>query len=127
MYYYTIEIPRHEPDKNHPEGRIATYPPNWFGVMSKCPKNVTVKIFNDKEGWLLAQCDDIFIPPEVKVISDTDALKLMSQTQQDVNVFVGVQKIADRWAKLEADRQAEIAASQQELFNQAIEAVLDGR
>ena len=103
MYWYTIEIQRHD------NGDIATYPPNWFGVMSKCPQNVTIKIFNDKEGWLLAQVDDDFVPPEVKVISETEALNLMSETQQADNVFVGVQKIAERWAKLEADRAKELA------------------
>jgi cold shock CspA family protein len=126
MYYYTIEIPRHEPDKVHPEGKIAVYPPNWFGVMGKCPQNVTVKIFNDKKGWLLAQCDDTFIPKEVKVISEADALALMSKTQQAVDVFVGVQKIADRWMKLDADRLAEQKAQQNALFTQAVEKVLNG-
>jgi hypothetical protein len=121
MYWYTIEIPRHD------NGDIAKYPPNWFGVMDLCPKNVTVKIFNDKEGWLLAECDDDFIPPEVKVITEAEALKLMSQTQQAEDVFVGVQKIADRWAKLEADRLAEKAIMDAKLFDAAIEKVLDGR
>ncbi len=128
MYYYTIKIPRHE------NGDIAVYPPNWSGVMSHCPKNVTVKIFNDKEGWLLAQVDDTFIPPEVKVISEPEALDLMSKTEQASNVFVGETKIAERWAKLEAARQKEIAdekariaKEQKRLYDMAIEAVLDGR
>ena len=127
MYYYTIEIPRHAPDKEHPEGRIATYTPNWFGVMRKCPKNVKVKIFNDKDGWLLAQVDDTFIPKEVKVITEAEALNLMSKTQQAENVFVGEAKIAERWVKLEAERLQEIADEKAKLFNMAIEAVLNGR
>ncbi|MDP2728994.1 MAG: hypothetical protein Q8O55_00700 [Dehalococcoidales bacterium] len=120
MYYYTIKIPRHL------DGTIAKYSPGWFGVMVLSPKNVTVLIFNDKEGWLLARCDDLFIPPEVKVITQTEADKLMSVTQQASNVFVGVAKIADRWAKLEADRLAEQVAEKKSLFDAAIEAVLNG-
>lgn len=119
-YFYTIEIPRHD------NGDIATYPPNWFGVMGKCPQNVSVKIFNDKEGWLLAQCDDTFVPPEVKVISEAEALDLMSRTLQSATVFVGEQKIAERWTKLEAERLAEQKTQQDALFAQAVEKVLNG-
>jgi len=126
MYYYTVKIPRHIPDDEYPEGKIAVYPPNWFGVMAKCPQNVTVKIFNDKEGWLLAQVDDTFIPPEVTVITEAEALDLMSRTQQAVNVFVGVQKIADRWAAQEGTRLAEQAAREKVLFDAAVEKVLNG-
>ena len=125
MYYYTIEIPRHELTKGEIIGKIAVYPPIWSGVMARCPKNVTVLIFNDKEGWLLAQCDDTFVPKEVKVITKAEADKLMSQTQQADNVFVGVQKIAERWAKQEADRLAEQKAQEKVLFDAAIEKVIN--
>ena len=127
MYYYTIDIPRHS------DGKIATYSPRWAGVMSHCPKNVTVKIFNDKEGWLLAQVDDSFVPKEVTVISEANALDLMSRTQQDIDVFVGEAKIVDRWAALEAARLQEIADEEARLkaiadanYSSAIEAVLNG-
>jgi len=120
MYYYTIEIPRHS------NGDIAQYPPEWFGVMARCPKNVIVFIFNDKEGWLLAQCDDTYVPKEVKVITKAEADKLMSQTQQAPDVFVGVQKIAERWAKQEADNRKKFADYQAKQFSQAIEKVLNG-
>jgi len=120
MYYYTIEIPRHT------DGRIATYSEKWSGVMSYCPQRVTVKIFNDKGGWLLAQVDDDFVPPEVKVISEAEALDLMSRTQQETNVFVGEARITERWADLEAARQQEIADEKAKLLDAAIEAVLNG-
>ena len=127
MYYYTIEIPRHT------DGRIATYSPKWSGVMSHCPKNVRVKIFNDKEGWLLARVDDDYVPPEAKVVSEVAALDLMSKTKQADNVFVGEVKIAERWAALEAARLQEIAdeearklAALKKLYDAAIEGALDG-
>jgi len=129
MYYYTIEIPRHA------DGKIATYPPNWFGVMAKCPKNVTVEIFNDKDGWLLAQVDDTFIPPEVSVISEAEALDLMAKTKTDKpnGIYASRTAITERWTDLEAARLQEIAdeeARQQAIedakYDTSIEAVLNG-
>lgn len=129
MYYYTIAIPRHT------DGKIATYSPNWFGVMARCPKNVTVEIFNDKEGWLLAKVDDTYIPPEVMVITEEEALALKSKTKTSTSdgVYASKTAIAKRWADLEAARQEEIAIElqriadeQAKLLDAAIEAVPNG-
>ena len=90
MYYYTIEIPRHE------NGDIAVYPPNWFGVMRKCPQNVTVKIFNDKEGYGIAETPDKVTQKELTVLDEVDALTQLSAVKDEEDVYIG-DKLLTRW------------------------------
>ena len=120
MYYFRFEIPRHQ------DGAIAVYPDGWFGTMDKCPQNVTVLLLNDKEAWGIAQADDTFVPPEVTVISETVALNLLSITKQASDVFVGKQKIAERFASRETKFDVAVAEYRKRLFDTAIEKVLNG-
>ena len=57
---------------NIPSG--ISYSPNWFGTMPKCPKNVEVLLYNDKEGYGIAKTEDKFKPKEVTVIEEAEAL-----------------------------------------------------
>ncbi len=120
MYWFRFEIPLNS------DGTRVTYSPGWHGEMPRCPDKVTVLLYNDKEGYGIAQTDDTFVPKEVKVITEIEATKLMSTTKQTSDVFVGVQKITDRWTKQEVDRLAEIATKQKTLYDAAIEEVLNG-
>jgi len=67
VYYFKFTIPKQDGDKT------VSYSPGWHGTMPHCPKDVTVLIYNDKEGFGIAQTPDIFIPPEVVVITSKEA------------------------------------------------------
>ncbi len=79
MYWFRFEIPRNE------DGSIATYSPGWHGVMPRCPNGVVVDLYNDKEGYGIAHTLDKFIPKEVQVIPDKDALALVQKGQDIVD------------------------------------------
>jgi hypothetical protein len=53
MQYFRFEIPMHP----QTGGRIR-YSPGWHGTIQGCPKNVKVMMYNDKEGYGIAYCDD---------------------------------------------------------------------
>lgn len=113
MYYFKFEIPKQIGD------RTVTYSPNWHGTMPKCPLNVTVLIYNDKEGFGIASTNDTFVPPEVEVITgkaatdelaicaDKDALiKAMPDYETDITmegtpkeIWYGA-KLAKRWDRV---------------------------
>jgi hypothetical protein len=115
MYYFRFTIPKQDKDKT------VAYSPGWHGTMSKCPKNVTVLLYNDKEGYGIAQADDTFVPPEVTVIdaltaskelsacpTKLTATKLSADYQTDLTMD-GIPKriwyganIKDRWKAVEA-------------------------
>lgn len=63
MYYFKFLIPKQDGD------RTVAYSPNWFGTMPRCPRDVTVLMLNDKEGYGIAKSNDTFVPPEVEVIT----------------------------------------------------------
>lgn len=91
MYYFRFDIPRHK------NGDIAVYPHGWFGVMDRCPCNVTVLLFDDRQAFGVAKCEDTFIPPEVKVLTENEALALVDAADtKDELVFKG-SKISERF------------------------------
>lgn len=93
MYYYKTDIPRHA------NGTIAKYPPGWHGVLARCPKNVTVLLFNDVAGYLIARVDDTFVPPEVTVLTEADALARVAAVLPAKGIYVGTKIIQERWVK----------------------------
>ena len=95
MYHFRFEIPTMD------DGSRVTYSPGWFGTMPKCPKDVTVLLYNDKEGYGIAKTEDTFRPPEVEVLKEAGALKIVSETKDEDGVYKG-KKLDDRWL-LEAE------------------------
>ncbi len=87
MYYFKFEIPAG-----------IRYSQGWHGTMPKACKNVTVLIYNDREGWGLARTDDTFVPPEVVVTSPADADKLLSEIKDEPKVYSGTKLTARKWA-----------------------------
>ena len=90
MYYFRFEIP------TNADGTRVSYSPGWHGTMPHCPKDVKVLLYNDKKGYGIAQTEDTFVPSEVKVIPEAEALALVKATKDEDGVYFG-QKLADRW------------------------------
>ncbi len=90
MYYFKAGVPRNA------DGTIATYSPGWHGTMPRCPNGVVVDLYNDKEGFLIAHTDDEFVPKEVKVLDEKEALAIVTDTKNEPMVYFG-EKIADLW------------------------------
>lgn len=93
-YYFRFEIP------TNTDGSRVSYSPNWHGTMPKCPKNVTVLLYNDKEGYGIAQTKDTFVPPEVAKITKSEADKILAGAQDEEGVFFG-DKLVHRWDEVE--------------------------
>ncbi len=77
-----------------PQG--ISYSPGWFGEMDKCPQNVTVVYYNDKEGYGVAYTVDKFIPKEVTSVTKVYADNVVSTAENVDGVYSGV-KLAERW------------------------------
>lgn len=90
MYYFRFEIPRNG------DGSIATYPQGWCGVMDRVPNNVTVLAYNDVVGFGIAQADDSFVPPEVTVLTEADALAQVASLADADGIYTG-DKLLHRW------------------------------
>ena len=76
------------------------YSPGWHGTMPKCPKKVTILLYNDKEGYGVAQTKDKFIPPEVLQITEFTAKDILTKAKDEDGVYFGT-KLVDRWLKAE--------------------------
>lgn len=90
MNYFKFIIP------NNADGTRVSYSPNWAGTMPRCPKNVKVLLYNDKDGYGIAQTEDTFIPKEVTVLKSADALKVVTTAVDTDGVFFG-DKLVRRW------------------------------
>ena len=90
MYHFRFDIP------TNADGSRVTYSPGWSGTMPKCPKNVTVLLYNDKEGYGIAKTDDSFIPNEVTKLNNTEAQRIVSEAKDEDGIYFG-QKLKDRW------------------------------
>ena len=94
MYYFQFLIPKNE------DGSRVSYSPKWAGTMPCCPKNVTVLLYNDKEGYGIAKTEDTFEPPEVLRITELTAKDILTKARDENGVYFG-KKLADRWLKME--------------------------
>jgi len=90
MNYFRFKIPTNE------DGSRVSYSPNWHGTMPKTPKNVTVLLCNDKEGYGIAQTEDTFIPPEVLQITELTAKDILAKAKDEDGVYFG-KKLTNRW------------------------------
>jgi hypothetical protein len=73
MNYFRFEIP------TNADGSRATYSPGWHGTMQNCPKNVKVLLYNDKEGYGIAQTEDKIVQPEIKEVTREEVDKVISE------------------------------------------------
>jgi len=90
MNYFKFEIP------TNADGTRVTYSPGWHGTMPKCPKDVVVLLYNDKEGYGIARTGDIFIPTEVVVLTKDEANNILASVRDEDGVYFG-QKLEDRY------------------------------
>jgi hypothetical protein len=83
----------------------TTYSPDWFGNMAFCPKNVTVLLQNDKEGWGIAYCEAADWhnfkgqnKDEILVITEAESSRLLNLVKDstDEKVYFG-EKLVTRW------------------------------
>jgi len=77
-----------------PDG--VSYSPGWHGTMDKCPKKVTVLLYNDKEGFGIAKANDSFKPDEVEVLTKTVAMKIVDAAKDEEGVYFG-EKLDNKW------------------------------
>ncbi len=96
MNYFRFEIP------TNADGSRVTYSSGWHGTMPHCPKNVTVLLYNDKEGYGIAQTEDTFVPPEITRITKTVAEKLLSSAKDEDGIYFGG-KLLHRWDEKPVD------------------------
>ena len=94
MYYFQFLIPTNE------DGSRVSYSPGWHGTLPKCPKGVTVHLYNDKEGYGIAETEDKITQKELKVLTEIDAKYLLSEAKDEDGVYFG-KKLTDRWLKAE--------------------------
>jgi len=88
--YFRFEIPLNA------DGSRVTYSPGWHGTMPKCPKKVTVLLYNDNEGYGIAQTKDTFIPREVIQITELAAKDILATAKDEDGVYFG-DKLLHRW------------------------------
>ncbi len=69
MYYFKFVIPKG-----------LGYSPGWHGVMDRCPKDVTVDLYNDRDGYGVAHTEDKFVPKEVTVVTGKEVDRLLAQS-----------------------------------------------
>ena len=78
MYYFKFITPK------MPDGSFAIYPPAWFGEMINppSPKLTKTLLYNDLEGWGIAQTSDSQIlnaTGDFEIISEEEALKILDE------------------------------------------------
>jgi len=92
MFYFKFDIPKNE------DGTPISYSPGWHGTMPRCPQNVKVLLYNDKEGYGIAMTEDEFMPPEAIKMTKKDALKAVDEVVAADGVFKG-KDLEKRWDK----------------------------
>ena len=72
------------------------YSPSWHGTMPHCPKDVIVHLYNDKEGYGIAETPDKVTQKELTVLDKVDVLTQLSAVKDEEGVFIG-DKLLTRW------------------------------
>ena len=104
MKYFRFEIPTHK------DGTVAVYSEGWHGTMDRCPRDVTVLLYDHDKMFGIAQTEDTFIPPEVKEITKGEMNKAVAGAKSGKKVFKG-----DKIAKRFKDRELEYLEIEKEL------------
>lgn len=90
MKWFRFEIP------TNADGTRVSYSPGWHGVSDKCPQKVTVVLYNDKEGYGIAQTEDTFIPKESTSITKTVFDSTLALAKDEDGIYFG-DKLVHRW------------------------------
>ena len=88
--YFRFDIP------TMVDGSRVHYSPGWFGVMDKCPQDVTVLYFNDNDGYGYAVTSDAFIPPEIMEVEASVVDNVLDTAEEEEGIYCGT-KLDDRW------------------------------
>lgn len=115
MYYFKFQIP------TNADGTRITYSPGWHGSMPRCPKDTTVLMYNDKEGYGIAQSQDSFLPPEVTVMPEEDALKDVKKFKDkpEKGIYTGL-SVVTRWDDEEKERQLILESDRKKREDEAL-------
>jgi hypothetical protein len=81
VYYFKFEIP------TNVNGTRVSYSLGWHGLMPKCPKDVTVLLYNDKEGYGIASTTDTFVPKEVTVLASKEVQNILALVKDEEQVY----------------------------------------
>jgi hypothetical protein len=88
--YFKFVIP------TNADGTRVHYSLGWFGVMDYVPKNVTVLLYNDKDGYGYAYTTDTYMAKEAIVKTQKEVDDTIKLAKEEKGVYFG-QKIYDRW------------------------------
>ena len=89
MAYFRFEIPKND------DGTPIAYSPGWHGTISKCPGNVVVDLYNDKEGYGIAHTTDEELPKEVTKKEEKEVQDIISKLTDEEGVYFG-EKVKER-------------------------------
>jgi len=90
MGYFKFDIPK---DK---DGNPIAYSPGWHGTLDKCPSNVEVLCYNDKEGYGIAIIPDTELHKDLMPMDAAEAERHLAELKVEDGVFVGEEAIANR-------------------------------
>ncbi len=92
MNYFRFEIPKG-----------LGYSPGWHGTMPHCPSGVIVHMYNEVEGYGIAETPDKTLPKEVTQLDEIEAKATLSDKVDDESVYIA-DRIMDKWAEVEDGR-----------------------
>ncbi len=84
MNYFRFEIP------TNADGSRVTYSKGWHGTMPDCPKDVTVLLYNDKEGYGIAKTNDAIVQTEIGKLTEKEVKGIITNTKDEDGVYLGV-------------------------------------
>ena len=90
MTYFKFGIP------TNADGSRVTYSPGYHGTMPNCPKGVIIHLYNDKEGYGIAETPDGITQKELTVLTEVDAKCQLSEVKDEEGVFIGG-SLVTRW------------------------------
>ena len=73
MYYFRFQIP------TNADGTRVSYSPGWCGTTAVAPKDPTILLYNDKDGYGIAKTEDTSVPKDVEMLDKEQVNKLLSQ------------------------------------------------
>lgn len=75
MNYFRFKIP------TNADGSRVTYSPGWCGTRGKCARNEKGILYNDEEGWGIAQFEGDYVPDDVTVLTEKEVTELLATAE----------------------------------------------
>ena len=72
------------------------YSPGWHGQLDRCPDGVKVLLYNDAEGYGIAQTEDAVWQKELTVLGKEEAERILAEAKDEDGVYFG-DKLEHRW------------------------------